>query len=100
MGGLDSDMLSSWSGQSQQRAECCDGCSVLEDGSRAPSTSLRFEGLLGEAEDNELGRLGRSHPDLDDQLADVAGRRRVVLPVALDVKRLALRRAEEGARAP
>src|SRR5262245_61954227 len=45
-------------------------------------------GVLGDAEDHELGRLDRGHADLDHDLTGVDDVRRVGLRVALDVERL------------
>src|SRR6202158_5960989 len=73
-------------------------------------TYLSLTGLLGdqtgaarelrEAEDDELGRLHRGHPDLADDLTGVDALRRVGLAVALDVIRLIGGEAEEGTLTP
>src|SRR4051812_46505145 len=57
-------------------------------------------GELGDAEDDELGRLDRGDADLDGQHAGVAVLGRVVLGVALDEERLRRRLPEQGAVAP
>src|SRR3984893_14070354 len=57
-------------------------------------------GELCDAEDDKLGRLHGSDPDIDDQLTDVDRVLGVVLRVAFDEERLACAGAEERAIAP
>src|ERR1044072_4354397 len=60
----------------------------------------RAGGVLGEAEDHELGRLGGCDADLADDLAGLDDLGRVGLRVALDEVRLLRRGAEQRALAP
>src|SRR5580704_6081458 len=60
----------------------------------------RAAGELCDAEDDKLGRLHRSDPDVDDQLTDVDRVLRVVLRIAFDEECLAGAGAEEGTVAP
>ena len=67
--------------------------------SRTPASGRRLLDL-GDAEDDELGRLHRRDADLDDDLALVDRLGRVGLGVALDVERLLGGGAEQRAVAP